>query len=63
MEAGLWFWTEQVAWATSKSIGATSDYKLGGWGAAAGIEAGLGGFGGVGVTARLSVGRDTQASQ
>ena len=34
-DAGPWrLWTEQVAWAHSKSIGATSDYNLGGWGAA-----------------------------
>ena len=60
-EDGPWrLWTEQVAWATSKSVGATSDYKLGGWGAAAGIEAGLGGAGGVGVSLAYLSGRDTK---
>jgi uncharacterized protein with beta-barrel porin domain len=53
-------WTEQVAWATSKAVGATSDYKLGGWGAAAGIEAGLGGAGGVGISLAYLSGRDTK---
>jgi hypothetical protein len=60
-ESGPWrLWTEQVAWATSKSIGATSDYHLGGWGAAAGIEAGLGKMGGVGVSLAYLAGRDTK---
>jgi hypothetical protein len=60
-DKGPWrIWTEQVAWATSKSIGATSDYKLGGWGAAAGVEAGLGNFGGVGVSLAYLSGRDTR---
>jgi uncharacterized protein with beta-barrel porin domain len=60
-DSGPWrLWTEQVAWATSKSVGATSDYKLGGWGAAAGIEAGLGGAGGVGVSLAYLSGRDTK---
>ena len=62
-ESGSWrLWTEQVAWATSKSVGATSDYKLGGWGAAAGIEAGLGGAGGVGVSLAYLSGRDTKGN-
>ena len=60
-DSGPWrLWTEQVAWATSKSVGATSDYKLGGWGAAAGIEAGLGGAGGVGVSLAYLSGRDSK---
>jgi hypothetical protein len=60
-ESGPWrLWTEQVAWATSKAVGATSDYKLGGWGAAAGIEAGLGGAGGIGVSLAYLSGRDTK---
>ena len=60
-DSGPWrLWTEQVAWATSKSVGATSDYKLGGWGAAAGIEAGLGRAGGVGVSLAYLSGRDTK---
>jgi uncharacterized protein with beta-barrel porin domain len=60
-ESGPWrVWTEQVAWATSKSIGDTSNYKLGGWGAAAGVEAGLGNFGGVGVSLAYLSGRDNK---
>ena len=59
-EPGDWrVWTEQVGWATSKSIGATSDYDLGGWGATFGLEAGLGEAGGVGVTLAYLSGRDT----
>ena len=62
-EDGPWrLWTEQVAWASSKSIGATSDYKLGGWGAAAGVEAGLGNFGGVGASLAFLSGRDTRGN-
>jgi len=60
-ESGPWrLWTEQVAWASSKSIGATSDYHLGGWGAAVGAEAGLGKMGGVGVSLAYLTGRDTK---
>ena len=55
-------WAEQVAWATSKSVGSTSDYKLGGWGAAAGIEAALGGAGGVGISLAYLSGRDTKGN-
>lgn len=59
-EPGDWrVWTEQVGWASSKSIGATSDYDLGGWGATFGLEAGLGAAGGVGVTLAYLSGRDT----
>jgi len=59
-EPGDWrVWTEQVGWASSKSIGATSDYNLGGWGATFGLEAGLGEAGGVGVTLAYLSGRDT----
>jgi hypothetical protein len=60
-ESGPWrIWTQQVAWASSKSIGATSDYHLGGWGAAVGSEAGLGKMGGVGVSLAYLTGRDTK---
>jgi len=59
-EPGDWrVWTEQVGWASSKSIGATSDYDLGGWGATFGLGAGLGEAGGVGVTLAYLSGRDT----
>ena len=60
-ESGSWrLWTEQVAWASSKSIGATSDYNLGGWGVAGGVEAGLGGAGNVGVSLAYLAGRDSK---
>jgi len=60
-ENGPWrLWTEQVAWASSKAIGATSNYKLGGWGIAAGAEAGLGNAGGVGVSLAYLSGRDAR---
>jgi len=60
-EKGPWrIWTQQVAWASSKAIGATSDYHLGGWGAAVGGEAGLGKMGGVGVSLAYLTGRDTK---
>jgi hypothetical protein len=62
-ELGDWrVWTEQVGWASSKSIGATSDYQLGGWGATFGLEAGLGQAGGVGVTLAYLSGRDTHST-
>jgi len=57
---GFRAWAEQVAWATSKSIGATSGYKLGGWGATLGFEAGLGKAGGVGLTLAYLSGRDSK---
>jgi hypothetical protein len=55
-------WAEQVGWASSKSIGATSNYKLGGWGATFGVEKGLGAIGGVGVTLAYLTGRDTHGA-
>jgi len=58
----LRLWTEQVAWATSKAIGDTSDYHLGGWGIAGGVEAGLGGFGAAGVSLAYLSGRDTKGN-
>jgi uncharacterized protein with beta-barrel porin domain len=59
-EPGDWkVWASQVGWASSKSIGATADYDLGGWGATFGIESGLGQAGGVGVTLAYLSGRDT----
>ena len=59
---GFRVWTEQVAWATSKSIGETSGYKLGGWGATAGFEAGLGKAGAVGLTLAYLSGRDSKGA-
>ena len=60
-DSGPWrLWTQEVAWASSKSIGATSDYHLGGWGGAAGVEFELGKMGGVGVSLAYLTGRDTK---
>jgi hypothetical protein len=60
-ENGPWrLWTQEVAWAHSKAIGATSDYHLGGWGAAGGVERELGSIGGVGVSLAYLTGRDTK---
>ncbi len=56
----LRLWTEQVAWGRSKSIGATSDYRLGGWGVAGGVEKGLGAMGSAGVSLAYLSGRDTK---
>jgi uncharacterized protein with beta-barrel porin domain len=55
---GLRFWAEQVAWGSSKSIGATSGYSLGGWGAALGGDVQLGGAGAVGLSLAYLSGRD-----
>jgi hypothetical protein len=45
---GLSYWASQVAWGSSKSIGSTAGYKIGGWGASGGAEIStkLGKFGG-----------------
>lgn len=54
----LGFWAQQVAWGGNKSIGATSSYRVSGWGAAAGVETGFGGFGNVGATLSYLGGKD-----
>jgi hypothetical protein len=59
---GLRAWASQSGWATSKSIGATSEYKLGGWGATVGVEKGLGKVGMVGLTLAYLSGRDSKGS-
>ncbi|WP_294121394.1 autotransporter domain-containing protein [Sphingomonas sp.] len=62
-EPGDWrVWTEQVGWASTKSIGDTSAYQFGGWAATFGLEAGLGKAGGVGVTLAYLTGRDTHSA-
>ena len=58
----LGFWAQQVAWGTSKGIGDTSSYKLGGWGAAGGLEYGLGGAGHVGLTLGYHNGKDRKGA-
>jgi hypothetical protein len=47
-EEGVTYWMNQVAWGSSKSIGDTAGYEIGGWGATAGAEipTKLGKFGG-----------------
>lgn len=42
------YWASQVAWGSSKSIGSTAGYEIGGWGASGGAEVStkLGKFGG-----------------
>ena len=54
----LGFWAQQVAWGGSKAIGATSSYSVSGWGAAGGVETGLGPFGNVGLTLSYLAGKD-----
>jgi hypothetical protein len=47
-ESGVRYWLNQVAWGSSKSIGNTAGYEIGGWGASGGAEIStkLGKFGG-----------------
>ena len=54
----LGFWAQQVAWGGSKAIGATSSYSVSGWGAAGGVETGIGPFGNVGLTLSYLAGKD-----
>jgi uncharacterized protein with beta-barrel porin domain len=56
--SGLWL--QQVAWGSSKSIGQTSSYKLGSWGATAGYDVALGPIGNVGVMAGYYFGKDSR---
>ncbi|MGE5564302.1 MAG: autotransporter domain-containing protein [Bacillota bacterium] len=58
--AGLWF--QQVAWGSSKSIGDTSSYKIGGWGVSAGYDVPLAKALSVGVTASYLWGDDKHLS-
>jgi hypothetical protein len=53
----LGFWLQQVAWGSSKAIGATSSYSVNGWGAAGGVETSLG-FGNVGLSLSYLAGKD-----
>jgi hypothetical protein len=54
----LGIWAQQVAWGGSKAIGATSSYNVSGWGAAAGVETGVGPLGNVGLTLSYLAGKD-----
>jgi hypothetical protein len=37
-QGGIRYWIDQVAWASSKSIGSTAGFKVGGWGVNGGAE-------------------------
>jgi hypothetical protein len=54
----LGFWLQQVAWGSSKSIGATSSYDVTGWGASAGVEKEVGALGSFGISLAYLSGRD-----
>jgi autotransporter-like protein len=56
--SGLWI--QQVAWGSSKSIGDTSSYKLGSWGATIGYDVPVGPLGNVGVMAGYYFGKDSR---
>ncbi len=60
--AGWNFWVQQIAWGTSKDLGDTAAYDIGGWGATAGIERALGGAGFLGVTLGAAMGHDDDGS-
>ena len=53
-------WLQQVAWGTSKSVGATSSYDLTGWGASGGLEYHLGAIGNLGVSLAYLSGKDSK---
>ena len=59
---GLGFWAQQVAWGGSKSIGATSSYSVNGWGAAGGVETGVGPLGNVGLMLSYLGGKNDRSS-
>src|SRR3546814_8865213 len=63
VERGGWnFWVQQVAWGTSKDLGDTAAYDIGGWGATAGVERALGGAGFAGITIGAALGHDDDGS-
>ncbi|HVI97900.1 MAG TPA: autotransporter domain-containing protein [Sphingomonas sp.] len=63
VQSGGWnFWVQQVAWGTSKDLGDTAAYDIGGWGATAGIEHALGGAGFAGITLGAALGHDDDGS-
>jgi uncharacterized protein with beta-barrel porin domain len=59
---GLGFWAQQVAWGGSKSIGATSSYSVNGWGAAGGVETGIGPLGSFGLMLSYLGGKNDRSS-
>jgi hypothetical protein len=56
MSKGLWL--QQVAWGSSKSVGNTSGYKLGSWGAVGGYDVPIGPVGNVGLSVGYFFGKD-----
>jgi hypothetical protein len=56
MSKGLW--VQQVAWGSSKSVGDTSSYKLGSWGAVGGYDIPVGPLGNVGASLGYFYGKD-----
>jgi hypothetical protein len=56
MSKGLW--VQQVAWGSSKSVGDTSSYKLGSWGAVGGYDIPVGPLGNVGASLGYYYGKD-----
>jgi hypothetical protein len=56
MSKGLW--VQQVAWGSSKSVGDTSSYKLGSWGAVGGYDIPVGALGNVGASLGYFYGKD-----
>lgn len=61
-DEGNWgYWVAQAAWGTSKSLGDTASYDVGGWGIALGAEhkTGIGNFG---VSAAYLNGKDSNGS-
>ncbi|MCM8730244.1 autotransporter domain-containing protein [Hephaestia sp. GCM10023244] len=63
VERGGWnFWVQQIAWGTSKNLGDTAAYDIGGWGATAGAERALGGAGFAGITIGAALGHDNDGS-
>ncbi|MEO5971924.1 MAG: autotransporter domain-containing protein, partial [Sphingomicrobium sp.] len=55
-------WLQQVAWGTSKSLGATSSYDVTGWGASGGVEYRLGALGNLGLSAAYLSGKDDRGN-
>jgi len=56
-EGGWGYWLSQVAWGSSKSIGDTAGYRIGGWGISGGAELDTG-FGKAGLSLAYLSGKD-----
>ncbi|GAA4778108.1 autotransporter outer membrane beta-barrel domain-containing protein [Stakelama sediminis] len=58
-EAGHWnIWGQSIGWGTSKGLGDTATYSVGGWGASAGAEHKVGGLGYIGGMLSFALGLD-----